>query len=177
MQLTAPTFWTIGHSTRSDAEFLALLGEHGIEAVADVRRYPGSRRMPQFGSSALQASLKLHALEYLWLPGMGGRRVPAPDSPNTAWRNASFRGYADYLHTEPFAESLTELLSLGYGFRTAIMCAEALWWRCHRGLIADVLKALGYEVIHILGPGSDSHHPYTTAARVVGGRLSYEGLD
>ena len=88
--------------------------------------------MPQFGSSALQASLNRHGLEYLWLPGLGGRRVPAPDSPNTAWRNASFRGYADYLHTESVAQSLTELLSLGYGFRTAIMCAEALWWRALR---------------------------------------------
>jgi uncharacterized protein (DUF488 family) len=171
----ASRLWTIGHSTRSEAEFLDLLDEHGIEAVADVRRYPGSRRMPQFGSSALEASLKAHGLEYLWLPSLGGRRKPNPDSPNTAWRNASFRGYADYLHTEPFAEGFTALLSVGYGFRTAIMCAEALWWRCHRGLIADVLKSLGFEVVHIVGPGSSSPHPYTAAARLEGGRLSYSG--
>jgi uncharacterized protein (DUF488 family) len=129
--------------------------------------------MPQFGSSALQTSLKARGLEYLWLPGLGGRREPAPDSPNTAWRNASFRGYADYLHTDAFSESLIELLGLGWGLRTAIMCAEALWWRCHRGLIADVLKSLGFEVIHILGPGSSSPHPYTAAARLIRGQLSY----
>jgi uncharacterized protein (DUF488 family) len=129
--------------------------------------------MPQFGSSTLQASLAARGLEYLWLPGLGGRREPVPDSPNTAWRNASFRGYADYLHTEPFAESLAELLNLGHGLRTAIMCAEALWWRCHRGLIADVLKSLDYEVIHVLGPGSISPHPYTAAARLIDGQLTY----
>jgi uncharacterized protein (DUF488 family) len=168
-----PVFWTIGHSTRSEGEFFDLLGEHRIEAIADVRRYPGSRRMPQFGSSALQASLTARGLQYLWLPGLGGRRQPAADSPNIAWRNASFRGYADYLHTEPFAESLVELLNLGQGLRTAIMSAEALWWRGHRSLIADVLKSLGYEVTHILGPGSSSPHPYTGPARLVEGQLTY----
>jgi uncharacterized protein (DUF488 family) len=168
-----PVLWTVGHSTRTEAEFLDLLGQYGIEAVADVRRHPGSRRMPQFGSSALQASLTAHGVQYLWLPGLGGRRRPSPDSPNTAWRNPSFRGYADYLHTEPFAESFTELLSLAHGLRTAIMCAEALWWRCHRSLIADVLKSLGYEVTHILGPGSSSPHPYTGAARLAKGQLTY----
>jgi uncharacterized protein (DUF488 family) len=166
--------WTVGHSTRTEREFLDLLAEHGIEAVADVRLHPGSRRMPQFGSSALSASLKTHGLEYLWIPGLGGRRRPSPDSPNTAWRNPSFRGYADYLHTEPFAESLTELTNLSAALRTAIMCAEALWWRCHRGLIADVLKWLGYEVIHILGPGSSAPHPYTSAASIIDGHLSYQ---
>jgi uncharacterized protein (DUF488 family) len=165
--------WTVGHSTRSAAEFLDLLAEHRIEAVADVRRYPGSRRMPQFGSSALAATLQANGLAYLWLPGLGGRREPSPESPNTAWRNAGFRGYADYLHTEGFAESLVELMSLGVGLRTAIMCAEALWWRCHRGLIADVLKWLGFDVIHILGPGSTGPHPYTSAATLVDGYLSY----
>jgi uncharacterized protein (DUF488 family) len=168
-----PAIWTVGHSTRTEGEFLDLLGEYRIEAVADVRRHPGSRRMPQFGSSALQASLTRRGVEYLWLPGLGGRRQPAVDSPNTAWRNASFRGYADYLHTELFAESFTNLLSLAHGLRTAIMCAEALWWRCHRSLIADVLKSLGYEVTHILGPGSSSPHPYTGAARLVEGQLTY----
>jgi uncharacterized protein (DUF488 family) len=112
-------------------------------------------------------------MDYLWLPGLGGRRKAAPDSPNTAWRSSSFRGYADYLFTEPFAESLTELLNLTAGARTAIMCAEAVWWRCHRGLIADVLKWQGFDVIHILGPGSASPHPYTAAARLVRGQLTY----
>jgi uncharacterized protein (DUF488 family) len=165
--------WTIGHSDRSEAEFLDLLAEHQIEAVADVRRYPGSRRVPHFGSAELASSLQARGLEYLWLPGLGGRRQPAPDSPNTAWRSASFRGYADYLHTEPFAESLTTLTNLACGMPTAIMCAEAVWWRCHRALIADVLRSLGWNVIHILGRGSSVPHPYTSAARLVSGQLSY----
>lgn len=165
--------WTIGHSTRTEGEFLDLLSENTIEAVADVRRYPGSRRLPQFGSAALAASLQAHGLEYLWLPGLGGRRSPLPDSPNTAWRNPSFRGYADYLHTEPFAQSLATLVNLSCAIPTAIMCAEAVWWRCHRGLIADALRSLGFEVIHILGRGSVALHPYTAAARMVGGQLSY----
>jgi uncharacterized protein (DUF488 family) len=139
-----------------------------------VRRYPGSRRMPQFGRDLLSASLGRHGLEYLWLPGLGGRRQPLPDSPNTAWRNASFRGYADYMSTESFDESLGELISLAHGRRTVILCAEALWWRCHRGLIADALKWLGYDVIHVLGPGSTTVHPYTAAANLLEGRLTYQ---
>jgi uncharacterized protein (DUF488 family) len=169
----APRLWTIGHSTRTEDEFLGLLAEYGIEALADVRRYPGSRRMPQFGSAALQGSLQARGMDYLWLPGLGGRRNPAPDSPNTAWRSSSFRGYADYLYTEPFAENLTELINLAAAARTAVMCAEAVWWRCHRGLIADVLKWQGFEVIHILGHRSASPHPYTAAARLDHGRLTY----
>jgi uncharacterized protein (DUF488 family) len=165
--------WTIGHSTRTDVEFLGLLGEHEIEAVADVRRYPGSRRMPQFGSEALAASLQSRGLSYLWLPGLGGRRKPHPDSSNTAWRSLQFRGYADYMETEEFGESLAELTSLAAAAPTAIMCAEAVWWRCHRSLIADVLKWLGYDVIHIMGPGSSAPHPYTSAAHLNGGQLSY----
>jgi uncharacterized protein (DUF488 family) len=130
--------------------------------------------MPQFGSEALAASLRSRGLSYLWLPGLGGRRKPLPDSPNTAWRSLQFRGYADYMETEEFAESLAELVSLAAGARTAIMCAEAVWWRCHRSLIADLLKSLGYDVINILGPGSSAPHPYTSAARLDGGRLSYQ---
>lgn len=167
--------WTIGHSNRTGAEFLDLLAEYEIEAVADVRRFPGSRRSPQFANAALGASLRAKGLDYLWLPDLGGRRRPVPDSPNTAWRNPSFRGYADYLHTEPFGESFATLVNLVCGVRTAVMCAEALWWRCHRGLIADVLRSLGFEVIHILGPGSSAPHPYTAAARIVRGQLTYAG--
>jgi uncharacterized protein (DUF488 family) len=165
--------WTVGHSTRSLEEFLGLLAEHDIEAVADVRRYPGSRRWPHFGREPLAAALDRRGLAYLWLPELGGRRTPSADSPNTAWRNAGFRGYADYMATEAFAEGLDRLVNLACGLRTAVMCAESLWWRCHRGLIADVLRRLHFEVIHILGPGSAAPHPYTAAARIVGGRLSY----
>jgi uncharacterized protein (DUF488 family) len=165
--------WTVGHSTRSLEQFFALLAEHGIEAVADVRRYPGSRRWPHFAREPLAAALAGRGLAYLWLPELGGRRSPSPDSPNTAWRNAGFRGYADYMATEAFAEGLDRLVNLACGLRTAVMCAESLWWRCHRGLIADVLRRLHFEVIHILGPGSLAPHPYTAAARIVDGRLSY----
>jgi len=171
--MTGTTIWTIGHSTRSLEEFLELLSANRIEAVADVRRYPGSRRWPHFTREPLGTALEKRAILYLWLPELGGRRAPRRDSPNTAWRSAAFRGYADYMETEAFAEGLTRLVNLASGLRTAVLCAESLWWRCHRGLIADVLRWLNFEVIHILGPGSTAIHPYTPAARIVRGRLSY----
>jgi uncharacterized protein (DUF488 family) len=169
----AVTIWTIGHSTRPLEDFLELLSTYRIEAVADVRRYPGSRRWPHFAREPLGSALEKHGLVYIWFPELGGRRTPSPDSLNTAWRSAAFRGYADYMATEAFAEGLERLINLASGLRTAIMCAELLWWRCHRGLIADVLRWLDFEVIHILGPGSTVPHPYTPAARIVSGRLSY----
>jgi uncharacterized protein (DUF488 family) len=170
----ARSVWTIGHSTRPLDRFLELLTAHRIEAVADVRRYPGSRRWPQFGSDSLAATLETRGLAYVWFPELGGRRQPLPDSPNTAWRSSAFRGYADHMATEAFANGLVALLNVSLGLRTAIMCAEAVWWRCHRGLIADVLRWLGFEVCHILGHGSSAPHPYTRAARIVDGRLSYQ---
>ncbi len=169
----AEAVWTVGHSTRPLEDFLDLLAQNTIEAIADVRRYPGSRRWPHFAREPLAAALHRAGLEYLWLPELGGRRRPTADSPNTAWRSASFRGYADYLATEAFAAGLDQLVNLASGLRTAIMCAESLWWRCHRGLIADVLRWHRFDVIHILGPGSTALHPWTSAARIVGGRLSY----
>jgi uncharacterized protein (DUF488 family) len=169
----AVTVWTIGHSTRSLEAFLELLSENRIEAVADVRRYPGSRRWPHFAREPLELALANRGLLYLWFPELGGRRTATPDSPNTAWRSPAFRGYADYMATEAFADGLGRLVSLASGLRTAVLCAESLWWRCHRGLIADVLRWLKFEVIHILGPGSTASHPYTPAARIIGGRLSY----
>jgi uncharacterized protein (DUF488 family) len=173
----AETVWTIGHSVRPLEAFLDLLGENSIEAVADVRRYPGSRRWPHFAQESIAMALEQRGLVYLWFPELGGRRTPRSDSPNTAWRSASFRGYADYMATEPFAEGLDRLVNLALGLRTAVMCAEALWWRCHRGLIADALRWLGFEVVHILGPGSTASHPYTAAARIVRGRLTYSAAD
>jgi uncharacterized protein (DUF488 family) len=169
----AETVWTIGHSIRPLEGFLDLLAENSIEAVADVRRYPGSRRWPHFAQESLDVALEKRGLVYLWFPELGGRRTPRSDSPNTAWHNASFRGYADYMATEAFAEGLGRLVNLALGLRTAVMCAEALWWRCHRGLIADVLRWSRFEVVHILGPGSTASHPYTAAARIVRGRLTY----
>lgn len=167
------TVWTIGHSTRPLTEYLELLGRFRIEAVADVRRFPGSRRHPQYGRPALEKTLTERRIEYRWLPDLGGRRQPRPDSPHTAWRNASFRGYADYMDTPEFGRALDELIDLARRRRTTIMCAEALWWRCHRGLIADVLRVRGFEVLHILDDSAPVEHPLTPAARIVDGQLSY----
>jgi uncharacterized protein (DUF488 family) len=173
MGLDGPDVWTVGHSTRTLDEFLELLQAHRIQAIADVRRYPGSRRWPHFAGPALSASLASCDIDYLWLPELGGRRAPLPESRNTAWRSASFRGYADHMDTEAFAEGLHPLLVLIYGQRTAVMCAEALWWRCHRALLADVLRWLGFRVHHIQSSTSSAPHPYSSAARIVDGRLTY----
>lgn len=167
------TIWTIGHSTRALDAFLGLLAGHRLAAVADVRRFPGSRRYPQYAQAALGAALAAQGIAYRWLPALGGRRRPLPDSLNTAWRNASFRGYADYMGTPEFSRGLDELLDLAGRSRTTLMCAEATWWRCHRALIADELCVRGIEVVHILDAGHTAIHPYTAPARIVHGRLSY----
>jgi uncharacterized protein (DUF488 family) len=171
--IEAKTIWTIGHSTRPLPAFLELLALNRIESVADVRRFPGSRRQPQYAQATLSDALAGHAIAYHWLPALGGRRRPRPDSPNTAWRNASFRGYADHIGSAEFADGLHELLKLSRHARTTLMCAEVLWWRCHRALIADVLCARGIGVIHILDANHTIAHPYTSVARIVRGRLSY----
>jgi len=168
-----PTIWTIGHSTRPLDGFLELLAGYRIEAVADVRRFPGSRRCPQYAGTALGAALGENGIAYRWLPALGGRRRPSPDSPNIAWRNASFRGYADYMGTAEFSGGLDELLELSGRLRTVLMCAEAVWWRCHRALISDELRVRGIEVVHILAANHAVTHPYTAPARIVRGRLSY----
>jgi uncharacterized protein (DUF488 family) len=165
--------WTVGHSTRPPEEFLALLQSHGIQSVADVRRFPASRKFPHFNAPALQASLAAAGIGYQPLPQLGGRRTPRADSPNDAWRNRSFRGYADYMEGDAFRDGVQKLCAAAAHRRTAIMCAEAPWWRCHRALISDYLKAEGAEVLHITGPAAVAPHPYTTAARLEGGRLTY----
>jgi uncharacterized protein (DUF488 family) len=169
-----PHVWTIGHSTRSEAEILALLGAHRIQAVADVRRFPGSRRQPQFNQPELRAWLAQNGIAYHWFEALGGRRKALPDSPNTAWRNLSFRGYADYMATPEFAQAFARLLELAGQLRTALMCAEMLWWRCHRSMIADALCVRGIPVTHIVDESHTKAHPYTSAARVIAGSLSYE---
>ena len=166
--------WTIGHSTRSIDDFVSLLKANGIRLVADVRSLPGSKRYPQFNKETLADSLGKVGICYEHSPQLGGRRKPREDSPNTAWRNESFRGYADYMETEEFDKGVKRLLDLAADARpTAIMCAEAVWWRCHRALISDYLKVRGIEVIHILDVNKTEPHPYTSAARIVNGRLSY----
>jgi uncharacterized protein (DUF488 family) len=171
------TLWTIGHSNRSLDEFLAQLAAFQIEVLADVRRFPGSRKHPHFNQTELAKSLAGVGVAYEFFPELGGRRKPRPDSPNTAWRNESFRAYADYMETAEFRAGIDRLLSRASEPRTAIMCSEAVWWRCHRSLIADYLKAQGIEVQHILSPKKSELHPYTGAARLVDGRLSYVASD
>ena len=167
--------WTIGHSTRTFPELLDVLRVHEIEALVDVRRFPGSRRLPQFNEGNLASSLDAAGIAYLWLPSLGGRRRPAPDSVNTGWRHDAFRGYADHIATEEFAGGLVELLTIAGGLRTAIMCAEMLWWQCHRRLIADVLLSLGHQVLHIRDEKPPEAHRLIDPARLVQGALSYEG--
>lgn len=150
-----------------------MLAQHRIEAIADVRRFPGSRRQPQYASTALRRTLDECGIGYHWLGALGGRRRPVENSPNTAWRNPSFRGYADHIASAEFAAGLEQLLELAGRLRTALMCAEAVWWRCHRALIADVLRARGVEVIHILDAKHAIEHPYTSPARIVDGQLTY----
>jgi uncharacterized protein (DUF488 family) len=169
--------WTIGHSTRKIDIFLSLLKENGIKLVADVRTYPGSKRYPQFGREALAKSLGDAGIGYEHFPDLGGRRRAKADSKNTAWRNEMFRGYADYMETEDFRKGIERLVDLaGEAGPTAIMCAEAVWWRCHRSLISDYLKAHGVEVLHILDHNKIEPHPYTSAAQIVNGELSYQTL-
>ena len=168
--------WTVGHSTRSGEEFVQILLAHGIEVLVDVRTFPGSRRYPQFNREALAASLSENGIEYRHEARLGGRRSARPDSHNAAWRNAQFRGYADHMETDEFKNGVRELLELASKKRVAFMCAEAVWWRCHRSLIADYLKAEGHEVIHILDAKKTEEHPFTSAATLVDGKLSYRGL-
>ncbi len=168
------TIWTIGHSTRTIEQFLELLRRNGIETVVDVRSYPGSRRYPHFNKENLRLSLAAAGMRYEHFPELGGRREPRPDSVNTAWRNAAFRGYADHMETPEFRAGIERLGETSRSGRTAIMCAEAVWWRCHRSMIADYLKAAGIRVLHILDLDEVQEHPYTAAARLVNGRLSYK---
>src|ERR1043166_1357538 len=163
---------TIGHSTRNIDVFISLLEENGIKLLVDVRSLPGSKRYPQFNRETLAELLRAHGIRYEHFPELGGRRKSRPDSRNTAWRNASFRGYADYMETEEFREGVERLLDLSReAGPAAIMCAEAVWWRCHRSLISDYLKARGIEVIHILDADKTEPHPFTSAARIVNGKL------
>ena len=166
---------TVGHSNRSAGEFLELLQAHGVRTLVDVRTLPGSRRNPQFAAAALAASLASASIAYRHEPGLGGLRRPRPDSVNTAWQNASFRGYADYMETDAFQERLDLLVATATP-GIVLMCAEAVPWRCHRSLLADALVARGVAVLHILSPTRAEVHRLTGFARVVSGRVSYPGV-
>lgn len=166
--------YTLGHSTHAIETFLLMLQSFGIELLADVRRFPGSRYMPQFAGETLQRSLAEAGIDYLHIPALGGRRAPKKDSKNTAWRHAGFRGYADYMETEEFSAAMAELEELALKKPTAYMCAEAFYLKCHRSLMSDFLKARGWEVLHITGVEKATAHGFTKPARVEGGEVRYD---
>lgn len=168
-----PTLFTIGHSTRSIEEFLDLLNSFHIKILADIRRLPGSRKFPQFDQDNLKKSMEENGIEYLYLEDLGGRRKPSANSVNTVWRNKSFQAYADYMETSDFAAGAAELGEIAGKKVTAIMCSEAVWWRCHRSMVSDYFKAKGWEVLHIMGAGKATEHPYTSPARVEGDKVFY----
>lgn len=167
--------WTAGHSNRSLEAFLAILSTHGIRQIADVRRYPASRRWPHFGAAALSESLPAAGIAYAGMPELGGRRKARPDSPHTAWRVEAFRGYADYMDTPEFREALLRLEEVARAAPTAILCAEALPWQCHRSLIADSLMARGWDVLEILSEREARPKKLPDFARLDGDRVIYDG--
>jgi len=169
----SPTIWTVGHSTASAADFLTLLRLHRMELLADVRRFAASRRHPHFNGAALSQIVATAGIAYVHFPELGGRREPRPDSENTGWREAGFRGYADYMQTKPFRAGVVRMLQAANGMRMAIMCAEKAWQNCHRGLLSDYLKNSGFEIIHIIDRQHDEKHLFTQPARLVDGVLSY----
>lgn len=168
--------WTIGHSTHSLEEFLSLLRRFEIQQLADVRSFPGSRRYPHFNAENLAGALERNQIKYLHIKELGGRRKARPDSLNLAWRNLSFRAYADYMETPEFLVGIERLTHWAGEARTAYMCSEAVWWRCHRSLISDYLKSKGWTVWHILDHAPAKEHPYTSAAQIRNGELSYKVL-
>ncbi len=167
------TIWTIGHSTHSEAEFIALLKSYDIKLLADVRRFPGSRKFPQFNQDALQQTLKENEISYIHFPELGGRRKPNADSIYTVWRHPAFRAYADFMDSPEFKTGIEALEKVAKQQATAIMCSEVLWWRCHRSMISDQLKANGWKVMHILAKDKSTEHPYTKPAKVVNKQLTY----
>lgn len=171
--MASKQIWTIGHSTRTIDEFVQILQSFNIKFLADIRRYPGSRRYPHFNREALEKALWNHKIDYGHFESLGGRRSPHKDTKNTAWRLAAFRGYADYMETAEFKEGISNLKKVALQQRTVYMCSEAVWWSCHRSLVSDYLKSLGWEVIHIMGLNKSEEHPYTKPARIVNGKLSY----
>ena len=169
----AKIVWTVGHSTRHLDEFIRLLHSFKIELLVDIRTYPGSKRFPHFNKEDLSRNLTAENILYIHMVELGGRRTPQPDSVNTAWRHASFRGYADYMQTPAFTEAMDKLEEHAEKYRLAYMCSEAMWWKCHRSLVSDYLKVRGWNVQHIMDEEKSTEHPYTSPARPVQGKLFY----
>jgi uncharacterized protein (DUF488 family) len=170
------SIWTIGHSTHTLEEFISMLKSFDIRLLIDIRRFPGSRRYPHFNKEALERSLPAYDIGYLHSEELGGRRKANTDSENTALRHPAFRGYADYMETAAFKRAIQQLEEISLNQRSAMMCSEAVWWRCHRSLVSDYLKARGWKVMHIMSFGKAAEHPFTSAAHVINGELSYRGL-
>jgi len=170
-----PNIYSVGHGTRPIAAFVDILRAADVQVLADIRSAPGSHRHPQFGQAALGASLEDAGIEYVHLRGLGGRRDAVPDSPHTALRVDAFRGYADHMASAEFTADYIRLDALARGEPTAFMCAETLWWRCHRRLLSDRLTVDGWEVVHLLAPGKSQPHRLWDVARLVDGRLVYDG--
>jgi uncharacterized protein (DUF488 family) len=166
--------FTVGHSNRSIEDFIGILKAHGVEQILDVRRYPTSRKWPHFDAAALETSLADARIDYTGMPELGGRRQPRPDSPHTAWRDAAFRGYADFMDTPEFATGFARAAALAAEKPSALMCAEALPWKCHRSLIADAFLARGWEVSEILSPREARPRRLPEFARTEGERVIYD---
>lgn len=169
----SPEVFTIGHDALPIGHFVELLRSAGVTLLVDIRRYPGSRHSPWFNPEELRAVLEALDIGYLPLEALGGRRKPCADSLNTSWRNFSFRGYADYMETGEFRRGLSDLIELARTQCVAIMCAETVWWRCHRALVSDALMVNGFQVWHIMSDGSRRPHHLTQPARIVDGVLTY----
>lgn len=174
---TMTTIYTIGHSTRSIEEFISLLKQHTISQLVDIRSVPGSRRNPQYGQEALQESLQSNGIHYTYLKLLGGWRRSASSPENAGWRNASFRSYADYMQTTEFTQGITELLELATEANTAIMCAEAVPWRCHRSLVGDALLVRDVKVHDIMSTTNAPKHTLTSFAKVTGTHITYPAYE
>ncbi len=167
--------YTIGHSTHTLQVFMNMLQSFNIKMLVDIRRFPGSRKFPQFDQESLKTSLEEASISYIHLVDLGGRRKAKKDSKNCRWNNPSFRGYADYMETEEFTNAVEELEDIALKQATVYMCSEAVWWRCHRSMVSDYLKAKGWMVLHIIAVGKASEHKYTAPAIVVDNSVSYAG--
>lgn len=171
--ITEKIICTIGHSTRTQQEFIKMLKSFSVEMLVDIRAYPSSKRYPHFNKENLETALSANNIRYIHLKSLGGRRQQGPDSKNTAWKNAGFRGYADYMETNEFKTAIQQLEAIGLTQKTAYMCSEAVWWSCHRSLVSDYLKINGWSVYHIMDVGKATEHTYTKPAKIVDGKLSY----
>jgi len=172
--LPTKSLYTVGHSTRPMGELVGILQSSNVSILADVRSFPKSYTNPQFNSEAMAKVLPQHRVEYGWMPKLGGRREDlGRKSKNTCWKNKSFRNYADYMETQPFREGFTDLAKLTQKGTVAMMCAEALYWRCHRSMISDYAKSKGFRVVHLIGEDKQTEHKYSECARIVRGVLTY----